>query len=174
MISAIVFVADAKRPEAERERERLVRSLIWLVSAVVAGVVRDVTLAGPSALGLADIADQSGCDVVEGERESERLRAAFVASRGSRLLVLEAGYQPSEGMIGELDGVARMIAPEASVRLLASPATPWQRLFPDRTPTVGLFAPADRCRALRNADFRQLTMALKPRANFAARAWPIV
>ena len=39
MISALVFVSDAKRREAARERELLVRSLVWLVSAVVAGLV---------------------------------------------------------------------------------------------------------------------------------------
>ncbi|WP_158807981.1 hypothetical protein [Beijerinckia sp. L45] len=174
MISAIVFVSDAKRREASRERELLVRSLVWLVSAVVAGIVRDVTLAGPLELGLTDIADQSGCNIVEGEVEAERLRAAILASRGTRLLVLESGFQPMDGIIGELDSVARTIPPDASVRLLATPATTWQRLFPDQAATVGLFAPADRCRALREADFRQLVSGVKPKALFVTRASPIV
>jgi hypothetical protein len=174
MISAIVFVADAKRRDVSRERELLVRSLVWLVSAVVAGIVRDVTLAGRPDLGLAEIADQCGCNIAEGAGEAERLGTAIASSKGSRLLILEAGFQPTDAIIGELDGVARTLAADASVRLLATPATAWQRLFPDQARTIGLFAPADRCRALRNASFERLTTGLKPKARFATRASPIV
>lgn len=174
MISAIVFVSDATRRDVSREREILVRSLIWLVSAVVAGTVRDVTLAGRSGLDLAEIADQCGCNIAEGAGEAERLGAAIASSKGSRLLILEAGFQPMDGIIGELDSVARSVALDASVRLLATPATAWQRLFPDQARTIGLFAPADRCRALGNASFERLTTGLKPKALFATRASPIV
>ena len=112
--------------------------------------------------------------MVEGESEAERLRAGFAAGKGPRLLILEAGYQPTDAMIGELDGVARTIARDSSVRLLATPATAWQRLFPAQAPTVGLFAPADRCRAFKGTDFRHVVAGLKPNAIFATRAWPIV
>jgi hypothetical protein len=174
MISAIVFVSDAKRRDVSRERELLVRSLIWLVSAVVAGIVRDVTLAGRSDLGLIEIADQCGCNIAEGAGEAERIAAAIATSKGSRLLILEAGFQPADGIIGELDSVGRTVAAAASVRLLATPATAWQRLFPDQARTIGLFAPADRCRALGNVSFEHLTAGLKPKALFATRASPIV
>ena len=173
MISAIVFLPDVPGQDVLRENERLVRSLSWLVSAVVSGIVGDVTLTGREEPGLADIADQAGCGLVTGQSEAERLRQAVASSRGSRVLILASGYQPGDTMIGELDGITRTLPPEAAVRLVVSTGTVWQHLFPSRLPTVGLFAPADRCRALPARPFRQLTADLRPQALFATRAVPI-
>ena len=82
MTSAIVFVPTATGRSAPHDGELLVRSLVWLVSAVVAGAVRDVTLAGGPGLGLCDIADQSGCGFVEGASEAACLHAALAVGRG--------------------------------------------------------------------------------------------
>jgi hypothetical protein len=173
MISAIVFVSDAKRRDVARERELLARSLVWLVSAVVAGIVRDVTLAGPAALRLDEIAEQTGCAMVEAEDEAARLTKAVARARGPRVLLLEAAFHPGDSMICELDSVARVIAPDASARLVSAPRTPWQRLFPDQAPTVGLFAPATRCRSLAGRDFKGLAKGLRARTVFSTRAVPI-
>jgi hypothetical protein len=173
MISAIVFVSDTKRQDVARERERLARSLVWLVSAVVAGVVRDVTLAGPATLRLADIAEQTGCAMVEAEDEASRLAKAIGVARYSRLLLVESAFQPGDSMICELDSLARAMPPDASARLLGVPRTPWQRLFPDRAPTVGLFAPARRCGSLAGRDFKGLQAGLGARIVFSTRAMPI-
>ncbi|MDR3460762.1 MAG: hypothetical protein P4L76_00415 [Beijerinckiaceae bacterium] len=170
MISAIVLVPGGAWRGAARDSELLVRSLVWLVSGVVAGIVRDVTLAGPEGLGLAAIAEQSGCAVVEDDSEAGRLTKAVALSKQSRVLILEFAFQPAEGMIGELDSLARLMGPDDSARLLAAPATIWQQLFPRRSRTVGLFASASRCRALGGRDFRRLEAGLGARLQFSTRA----
>ena len=169
MISAIVF-ARARRGGATLDSELVVRSLAWLVSAVVAGVVRDVVLAGPTALNLPEIADQFGCRAFEGETEAAYLATAIAAARGRHLLLIEIGAQPSGGMLAELDRMTRQGGPDALALLLAAPVTRLQRLLPGRTPRVGLLAPADRCRALAGRDFAALCAALKPKALLATRA----
>jgi hypothetical protein len=173
MISAIVLVPGGAWRGAARDGELLVRSLVWLVSAVVAGIVRDVTLTGPEGLGLADIAEQSGCAVVEDDSEAERLTKAVALSKQPRLLILEFAFQPAESMIGELDSLARVMGLDESAHLLATPATAWQRLFPSRSRTVGLFAPASRCRSLAGRDFLRLKAGLDPQVRFSTRANPI-
>ena len=173
MISVIVFVPERRRPDPSSTREVLVRSLVWLVSAVVAGVVHDVTLAGPSGLGLIEIADQAGCDIVEEGSEASRLAAACAISKHTRLLIIESGFQPSEGFIGELDSYTRKTPPDAAARLLAMPVSPWQRLFPDRAPTIGMVASTARCRALHDHAFQGLVDTIKPRTRFETRAYSV-
>ena len=151
----------------------MVRSLVWLVSAVVAGIVCDVTLAGPEGLGLTDIAEQSGCAVVEDNSEAGRLTKAVASSKQPRLLILEFAFQPAESMIGELDSFVRGMGLDESAHLLAAPATAWQRLFPSRSRTVGLFAATSRCRGLAGRDFIRLKAGLEPRLRFVTRANPI-
>jgi len=173
MISAIVLVPGGARSGPSRDGELLARSLGWLVSAVVAGVVRDVTLAGPEGLGLADIAEQSGCDAVEDDHEAERLTKAVASSKQSRLLILESAFQPGDSMIGELDSLTRTMKLDQTASLLAAPATAWQGLLPGRARTVGLLAPASRCRGLAGRDFRRLKAALRPKIKFVTRVSPI-
>ena len=103
MISAVVFTPDAWTGEdIARQRETVVRSLVWLVSAVVSGVVRDVTLAVPSGLGLSEVADQSGCALIQADSEAERIAQAVRGTREARLLVILAGFQPDAGLIEEI------------------------------------------------------------------------
>ncbi len=173
MTSAIVFVSAARRGDASRDSELLVRSLAWLVSAVVSGVVRDVTLAGGPEIGLGDIADQAGCGFVEEAGEAACLHQALAASRGPRVLVIASGYQPGDTMVAELDGLALSLGPTDAASLLATPATPWQRLSVTAASTVGLFAPVARCRALAPRRFSQLAAELRPQKAFATRATPI-
>jgi len=94
-------------------------------------------------------------------------------SKQSRLLILEFAFQPADSMIGELDSLARVMGPDESAHLLATPATAWQRLFPSLSRTVGLLASASRCRALAGRDFRRLKAGLGARLRFSTRANPI-
>lgn len=174
MISAIVLVPGGPSRGGAREGELLVRSLVWLVSAVVSGIIRDVTLAGPPGLDLAEIADQSGCAAVEAEDESVRLAHAVASSKQPRLLILKSGYQPGDGMTGELDSMARVVAARESAKILAAPASFLPRVFPGLGQPVGLFAPASLCRDLRGRDFAGLKSGLSPKITFATRATPIL
>lgn len=139
MLSAVVLVPEEwPGRDLDLEREIVVRSLVWLVSAVVAGVVRDVTLAVPPGLGLSGVADQAGCNLVAAATEAERLSLALKAARESRLILLKAGFQPEEGVIEELEAFERHRRGEAVAALLAMPERFIERLFPNTSPAAGL------------------------------------
>lgn len=160
MISALVLAADlAAGDDAPDIREVAVRSLGWLVSAVVAGTVRDVTLAAPAALGLGDIADQAGCALVQADTEAERLAVAIESARGPLLLVIKSGFHPQSGLIEE---VAHLVRHETEVRalILSTPTTFVERLLPDRAAVVGFLAPIALCRGHGRRGFRPLTRSL--------------
>ena len=142
MISAVVLTPDSwTSGDLAHERETVVRSLVWLVSAVVSSVVRDVTLAVPAGLGLGDLADQSGCGLVQAETEADRLAAAVRAAREGRLIVMKAGYQPEAGLIDELDLFMRRRPEDALAAVLSTPTSFLQRLFPQRASPVGCLVP---------------------------------
>jgi hypothetical protein len=171
MISAVVFTPDSlSGADIARERETVVRSLVWLVSAVVSSVVRDVTLAVPAGLGLSELADQSGCALVEAESEIDRLTAAVAATREPRLIVIKAGFQPDPGLVEEIDIFVRREPEDAIAIILGTPVTAVQRLFPQRAPVVGFLLP----RASVEGGFGRLArMARKRGAILQARARPI-
>lgn len=144
MISAIVLANGA--PPA-RAGELVVRSLGWLVSAVVAGVVRDVTAACPRDWPVEEVTEHAGCALVKAEGEAERLAAAAAIAKCELVLVLRLGYQPEGPLVAEIDAAQPRLAPDASALLLEAPATMWQRLFPDRAPVAGLLLSRERVAA---------------------------
>ena len=155
MISAIVLAADLRQDDdLGHVRELVVRSLVWLVSAVVSGVVRDVTLATPPGFGLSEVADQSGCNLVQEETEADRLAAAVAAARTDRLLIVRAGYEPDGRLSEELDTFMRRRGVEEVALIRAAPDTAIQRLLPDRAPVVALLVP--KARAIGIGSFKRL------------------
>ena len=168
LISVIVLVPDLHRSDdADRFREIVARSLVWLVSAVVAGVVRDVTLAGPAGVGLDEIADEAGCKLVEAGGEAEWIDAAVAGGRDARLLVMRAGYHPDATLVGDIDAFIRRAGPEAAALVLATPETLLERILPGRAPVVGVLVPVRRLRAGR---FRQLVRRSRNAVRLRARA----
>ena len=168
MISAIVLVSDPRRSDdVDHVHEIVVRSLVWLVSAVVAGVVRDVTLAGPADIGLAAVADQIGCKVVEADDEAERLVAAAIGSRDARLLVMRSGYQPDVNLTAEIEAFVRRSEPDAAALVLAVPEDALTRLLPGRAPVIGLLVPRAHVEAV---DFSRLVRRTRRAARLRARA----
>ena len=140
MISAIVLARREGRP-SEDVRELAARSLSWLVSAVVQGVVRDVIVACPPSWPVDDIMGHAGCALVRAQREEDRLGEAAVGAKCPRVLVIEAGYQPEGPLIAEIDAIERRLAADAAALLLAIPSSVLQRLLPDRAPVLGVLAP---------------------------------
>ena len=173
MMSAVVLAPDlTAQTDLGHAREITVRSLVWLVSAVVSGVVRDVVLAVPMGLALSEVADQAGCVLVEAENEAHRLSRAITESRDSRVLVVRAGFQPEQGLIDEIDAFLRR-APGAAVALvLAAPETMLQRLYPDRAPIVGVIAPREAAAAA--SSFTEYARASKRGQRLRGRAARIV
>ena len=129
MISVIVLAPDSwqNTPDA---REIVARSLSWLVSAVVAGIVRDVSLAASPALNLGDIAVHVGCDFVEDDDEATRLHACAVKARCAQVLVVKAGFQPTGPLADELEAHGRLSS-DAPALLLATPTGFAQNLIPN-------------------------------------------
>lgn len=173
MISAIVLTPDGRLGDNPAHgREIVARSLVWLVSAVIAGIVRDVTLAASAELGLADLADQSGCRLVEAPHEGERLVAAAAASKQARLIVVRAGYHPDGGLIDEIAALERREPAETVAALHAAPATAWQRLLPGYAPVVGIVC--SRHLAGRAGGFAALVRRAKRGRKLETSARPIV
>ena len=171
MISAIVLVSDRQTTDdTEHAHEVLVRSLVWLVSAVVAGVVRDVTLAIPPGFGLSEVADQSGCALVEVEDEGARLAAALDAVRGPRLLILRAGYQIDAKITDEIDAFVRRQPEAAAALILSEPETAAQRMIPRRAPVVGVLAQKATCLAASPRGFSHLARSIRGATRLKTRA----
>ncbi len=160
MISAVVLAPDmAVETDLAHAREIVVRSLVWLVSAVVSGVVRDVVLAVPEGLGLAEIADQAGCGLVEAATEAERLAGAVALSRETRVLVMRTGYQAEAGLVEDIDSFDRRAPRDAMALVLATAETALQRLVATRAPVVGIIASRDTAAAARG--FRRFARAAR-------------
>ncbi len=168
MISAIVLVPDPGRLEsADDLGEVVVRSLAWLVSAVVAGLVREVVLAGPPGVGLGDIADRVGCEVFLAGSEAERLDGAVAVCRTARVLVLRAGYQPDAPVGDEINAFIRRAGPDAMALILAAPETMLERLLPGRAPVIGVLTP---CGRVGTGGFDRLVRRSKPATRLRTRA----
>lgn len=135
MISAIVL---ATGDPPERARELAVRSLAWLVSAVVAGVVRDVVAAFPQTWPVADVMEHAGCALVQRPGEASCLTAAAALSKCERTLLLRLGFQPEGPLVAEVDATERRLAPNETALLLEAPSRLVERLLPDRAPVVGV------------------------------------
>ena len=105
MISAIVLTLGEGEAPANA-REVAVRSLTWLVTAVVSGVVRDVVMACAPSWSVADIMEQAGCDLVVAEREPNRIAAGAARAKCERVLLLRVGLQPEGPIVDELGAIA--------------------------------------------------------------------
>ncbi len=167
VISAIVL-EPASFPRGSAGQDLVIRSLSWLVSAAVAGLIGDLTLAASAGLQLDGVSDAVGCRLVVADDEGRRLRAAADQVRGGTVLVLKAGFAPGSELIEEL---ARREGAAYPALLLAAPTTFWQRLLPDRAPSVGILAPAPSCRQA--ADFAALVRSCRGGTRLAARARPL-
>ena len=169
MLSAIVL-ASGNPPE--RARELAVRSLAWLVSAVVEGVVRDVTAACPPAWPVDDVMDHAGCALVQEEEERDRLASAAALVKCDRVLVLRFGFQPEGPLVAEIDAVQSRLTPSTPALLLEAPSTALQRLMPNRAPVVGLLLPREQLTSI--GSFGALTRAAKSGLRLRTRLVPVL
>ncbi|MFE1601917.1 hypothetical protein [Methylobacterium sp. ID0610] len=132
MITAVVHVRQADRPEAI---EALADSLSALVAGVAAGVVGDAVIvaADPTDRDLALVADRTGAALVA--RGADPWFAAAAVARRSWLFCLEAGDVPAEGWIRTLDRFAGT-APEGVLGRLRRPHAPLPHRLAARIETV--------------------------------------
>lgn len=171
MISAIVLVPDAKAGDVARQREIAVRSLGWLVSAVVSGVVRDVNLAAPAALDLGEVADKVGCGLLADDSEGRRLAEAGRASRCDRVLVMQSGFQPLGNLVEEID-LTQCRGAAAGALVLKVPTAFRERLLPDSA-AVGVLTTRGGVIGIGSRGFRALSRATKGFVRLHTRVQPI-
>lgn len=171
MISAIVLVTD-DNVDIDRTRERAVRSLVWLVSAVVGGVVRDVTAACPPSWPVEDVMDHAGCTLIREAREDARLSAAAGIVRCDRVLVLRMGFQPEGPLVAEVDATERRLGPSDAAQLLAAPSGLVERLFPDRAAVVGVMTA--RATVVAAPTFTRLVRSARGGIRLRTRMVPVV
>jgi hypothetical protein len=160
MVSAVVFMSGGRSARTPSDPLiALSRSLGSLVKASVEGLIRDVTIAGPSGLELGTIADHAGCAFVEGGREADWLGQALALAKGPACLVLQAGYIPGPGFAEELrDIIDRPLRMPGFLR--AEPEHwPW-RFFPVWAPIAGLVASLDALQTHPERDFHRMTRSL--------------
>ena len=148
------------------------RSLAWLVSAVVAGVVRDVTAACPRDWQVEDVMEHAGCALVSAEHEAERLAATAALVKCERVLVLRLGFQPEGPLVAEIDAAQLRLGPDAPALLFEAPATALQRLFPDRAPVVGLLLAREQLSAA--PSFSQLAWTARGGLRLRTRMVPVL
>jgi hypothetical protein len=162
MLSAVVFLGETQAAKGRAGPAlALTRSLSALVSAAVAGLIRDVTIAGPPGEDLATIADHAGCGFVEAAGEADGLSQGLALAKGPDVLVLRAGYVPGPGFIEELRdfGFDR----HQCGMFRAAPGAWLERLLPGLAPIAAAVAPLDLWRAQPMRDFHGLTRAMKGR-----------
>ncbi len=169
MISVLVLAPPLNR-HSDDVLEVTARSLVWLVSAVVVGVVRDVVLAAPPGLGLAAVADQVGCGLTEMHGEARLLQAGLEKARCGEVLVLRAGYEPQGDLVREIEVRCRSSARRPSL-LLAGPQTFVERLLPNRAPVIGVVTAKSRTAG--TIGFSDLVRGCGKAERFATRVQPI-
>ncbi len=160
MLSAVVFWNETRASGRPQDPVMaLTRSLGALVPAAVAGVIRDVMIAGPAGLDLGLVADHAGCGFVEAAEERDWLAKALALAKGPDCLVLRAGFVPGAGFIEEL----RDQPPEARGLLRASPMAWPERLLPAMAPVAAAVAPLELWRSQAVQDFSRMARGLKAR-----------
>ncbi len=170
MASAIVFLSGKEAGDGRPDPAlAFARSLGALVPAAVAGLIRDVTIAGLPGQGLGTIADHAGRGFVEAAAEGDWLRGALDLAKGPDCLLLCAGYVPGPGFIEELRDLKHLSSARGLFR--AMPVSWHQRLAPRLAPVAAAIAPLDLWRAQQPRDFRHMARRLKARTLRTVMHW---
>jgi hypothetical protein len=177
MLTAIVLAnPQEKQGVARRTPEQAARTLAFLVSAAVQGLVRDAVLIGEDSAALRYVADYAGCTLVSESAPAKALSTALAAARSEQIFLLKAGYATEPPLVDEIrdflefgrgrEGVCGMVRqmPEGSV----------QRFLPGTSPLAGLVAPRDKSRAANARDLADMARRLRPAVTFKARARRLV
>ncbi len=165
MLSTVVFCENTPVAGRIDPAERLVRTLGSLIRANVEGLLGDVAIAGPAGQGLALIADQAGCGLIEAQTEGEWLARAIEAARGPDLFLLRSGFAPQAGFIEEAGDFVSAPGGDGrgharAVLLRAAPDSFAERLFPRAAPAAGLIASRDQCLRSSPITFAALLQAI--------------
>lgn len=141
MLSAILLVDASlgRLDDADRVRA-IVKTLGALVRLVVADVVADATVVSTPDAALNGLEDRAGCRIAEDADLGKAFTTALIGLRRDTVFVLQPGFAPDAGFIGEVEQLMERPSPP-HIALLAAPKTLAQRLLPALAPAVGVIAP---------------------------------
>jgi hypothetical protein len=173
MLTAIVLANPQEKHEvARRAPEGAARTLAFLVSAAVQGLVRDAVLIGEDSAALRYVADYAGCTLVSEAEPASALAAALAAARSEHVFLLHAGYAAEAPLIDEIRDFLEYGRGRDGVcgRVRETPGNLWQRVFPSGSPLAGLVAPRDKCRAAQAGNLVDMARRLRPAVTLKAGA----
>lgn len=159
MLTALLIAYDA--PAAPLRGDAVARSLASLVEACVQGLVADAALVGAPARGLARIADDAGCGVVESARAADGLAQALAMARQDDILLLLAGYAVERGFVEEVEDLFAYGDRGRARILRLAPHSLLTRLAPQLAAPVGLIAPKRAIAEAGAADLPRLARKLR-------------
>jgi hypothetical protein len=177
MLTAIVLTnPQEKQGLARRAPEEAARTLAFLVSAAVQGLVRDAVLIGEDSAALRYVADYAGCTLVTESEPAKALAEALAAARSEHVFLLKAGYAAEPPLIDEIRDFLEFGRGRegASGLVRAMPDGFVQRILPGTSPLAGLVAPRDKCRSARARDLEGMSRRLRPSVLLKAGARRLV
>jgi hypothetical protein len=173
MLTAIVLAnSQEKQGLARRAPEEAARTLAFLVSAAVQGLVRDAVLIGEDSSALRYVADYAGCTLVSESEPAQALGEALAAARSEHVFLLTAGYAAEPPLIDEMRDFLEFGRGREGVCGLVreTPGSFVQRLLPGMSSLAGLVALRDKGRAANARDLPDMARRLRPAVTFKARA----
>jgi hypothetical protein len=165
MLTAIVLANPQEKQElARRAPEEAARTLAFLVSAAVQGLVRDAILIGEDSAALRYVADYAGCTLVTESDLTKALAIALACARGEHVFLLKAGYASEAPLIDEIrDFLEFGRGREGLCGLVREmPGGLVQRILPGTSLLAGLIASRDKCRSAKARDLTELARRLRP------------
>jgi hypothetical protein len=177
MLTAIVLANSQKKQGlAPSAPEEAARTLAFLVSAAVQGLVRDAVLIGQDSAALRYVADYAGCTLVSESEPAKALGEALTTARSEQVFLLKAGYAAEPPLIDEIRDFLEFGRGRegASGLVRAMPDGFVQRVLPGMSPLAGLVARRDKSRAANARDLTDMARRLRPAVTLKAGARRLV
>jgi hypothetical protein len=177
MLTAIVLAnSQEKQGLARGAPEQAARTLAFLVSAAVQGLVRDAVLIGEDSAALRYVADYAGCTLVTESEPPKALSAALACARSEHVFLLKGGYAAEPPLLDEIRDFLEFGRGRDRVCGLVRemPRGLVQRVLPAASPLAGLVAPRDKSRAANARDLADMARRLRPAVTFKAGARRLV
>ncbi len=165
MLTAIVLgESDQNQKLAQRAPEQAARTLAFLVSASVQGLVRDAVLIAAETPALRYVADYAGCSLISESDGAKALAEALDLARGEHVFLFRAGYAAEPALIDEIrDFLELGPGRQGACGLVREMADGFmQRIWPAMSPLAGLVAPRDKSRTAAPRDLQHLARILRP------------
>lgn len=159
MLTAALIAFDS--PGAPLRREAVARSLGSLVESCVQGLIADALILAAPGRGLARIADEAGCALIETPHAADGLAQALKAAQRDHLLLLLAGFAVERDFAEEAQDFFAYGDASRARTLRLAPDSLITRLAPGLARPVGLIAPKSALLSAEGADLARLVRKMR-------------